>query len=158
MEPINCFFQLLGQPVKSTTEQLTTEPSGSTPPVYQKQWKKALYWSSAKKRKVKIFWACKCVLSDMSAFSVGRCSDLFAVMFSDSQIAKDFQMNRTKMTYLINFATASYSWKMLLVNWAVVIIIQFRLTNVLMKPPKPVRWVYMFVIGVNLKIKYVYVT
>ena len=37
MEPINCFFQLLGQPVKNTTEELITEPSGSTPPVYQKQ-------------------------------------------------------------------------------------------------------------------------
>ena len=35
-------------------------------------------------------------------------------------------------------------------------IIQYCLTKAfLMKPPKPVRWMYMIVIGVNLKIKYV---
>ena len=44
----------------------------------------------------------------MSTFPVQGVSDLFEAMFSDSQIAKDFQMSRTKMTYLINFAIAPY--------------------------------------------------
>ena len=54
----------------------------------------------------------------MSALSAEGVSELFQVMFSDSQIAKDFQMSRTKManiinfgiapTYIINFATAPY--------------------------------------------------
>ena len=44
----------------------------------------------------------------MSTFPVQGVSDLFEAMFSDSQIAKDFQMSRTKMTYLINFAITPY--------------------------------------------------
>ena len=70
MEPINCFFQPHRQPVKNTIEQLMTEPSGNTPPVNQKQLKLALNSSSGEKRKAEIFWAIKCVLSDMLDFSV----------------------------------------------------------------------------------------
>ena len=33
---------------------------------------------------------------------------LFEVMFSGSQISKDFKMSRTKFMYLMNFAIASY--------------------------------------------------
>ena len=35
-------------------------------------------------------------------------------MFSDSQVAKDFPMCRTKMTYLINFAIAPYFLEILI--------------------------------------------
>ena len=35
-------------------------------------------------------------------------------MFSDSQIAKDFQMARTKMAYLIDFAIAPYFMEILI--------------------------------------------
>ena len=45
--------------------------------------------------------------------------------------------------------------KLLLMNWKAVIIIQFRLTKALMKSPKPIRWVYMFIIWLNLKIRHV---
>ena len=107
MEPIN-FFLPRREAVENTTELLTTEASGSAPPVHQKQSKLALISSSAKKRKTKIFWILKCVLPGMSTFPVQGVSDLFEAMFSDSQIAKDFQMSRTKMTYLINFAIAPY--------------------------------------------------
>ena len=44
----------------------------------------------------------------MSALSVEGVSELFEVIFSDSQITKDFQMSRIKMTCLINFAIATY--------------------------------------------------
>ena len=55
MKPIYRLFQPRKQSVKNTTEQLTTEPSGSTPPVHQKQLKLVLNSSSAEKRKTKIF-------------------------------------------------------------------------------------------------------
>ena len=41
-------------------------------------------------------------------------SELFEVMFSDSHIAKDFQMSRNKMTYLINFAIPPYFLEILI--------------------------------------------
>lgn len=67
----------------TTAELLTTEPSGSTPSVHQKQLKLAVNLSSAEKRKTEIIRALKCVLSDMSAFFVDGFSDLFGVRFSD---------------------------------------------------------------------------
>ena len=42
----------------------------------------------------------------MLAFFVDGVSDLFEVKFSDSQIAKGFQMKSGNMTYLINLAIA----------------------------------------------------
>ena len=50
----------------------------------------------------------------MPALSVEGVSELFEVMFSDSQVVKDFPMCRTKMTYLINFATAPYFLEILI--------------------------------------------
>ena len=79
--------------ITATTEQLTAEPSVSTPPVYQKQLTLVLNSSSAEKRKAELLWTLKCVWSDMSALSVEGVSELYEVMFSDSQIAKDFQMS-----------------------------------------------------------------
>lgn len=64
--------------------------------------------SSAEKKKVEIFWRLKCVLSDMLAFSVNDISDLFELIISDIEIAKDFQMRRTKITYLISLTIAPY--------------------------------------------------
>ena len=43
------------QPVKNTTEQSTTEPSGSTPPVRQKQSKLEITHLQLKKEKWKYF-------------------------------------------------------------------------------------------------------
>ena len=79
--------------ITATTEQSTAEPSVSTPPVYQKQLTLVLNSSSAEKRKTERLWTLKCVQSDMSALSVEGVSELYEVMFSDSQIAKDFQMS-----------------------------------------------------------------
>ena len=38
---------------------------------------------------------------------------LLKIMFSDSQIASEFKMSRTKLIYLINFGVAPYFWQML---------------------------------------------
>ena len=115
MEPINVFLQPRRQPViTATTEQSAAEPSVSTPPVYQKQLTLVLNSSSAEKRKVELLWALKCVRSDKSVLSVEGVSELFEAMFTDSQIAKDFPMSRTKMTYLINFAIAPYFLEILI--------------------------------------------
>ena len=64
--------------------------------------------SSAEKKEVEIFWGLKCVLSDMLAFSVNDISDLFELIISDIEIAKDFQMRRTKITHLISLTIAPY--------------------------------------------------
>ena len=114
-EPINVFFPPRTQPViTTTTEQSTVEPSVSTPPVYQKQLTLVLNSSSTEKRKAEFLWTLKCVRSDISTLSVEGVSELFEFMFSDSQIAKDFQMSRTTMTYLINFAIAPYFLEILI--------------------------------------------
>ena len=59
------------------------------------------------------------------------------------------------MTYLINYAIAPYSMKIFdeLLNYC-----SISFDKSLNETPKPVRWVCMFVIGVNLKRNYVYVT
>ena len=108
MEPINVFFQPRRQTVITTrTEQSTAELSVTIPPVYQKQLTLVLNSSSAEKKKAELPWTLKCIWSDMSALSIEGVSELFEVMLSDSQIAKDFQMSRTRMTYL------PYSYKCL---------------------------------------------
>ena len=68
----------------TTAELLTTEPSGSTPSVHQKQLKFAFNSSSPEKRKAEIFWSLTCVLSDMSAFAIVGVINLLEVMFSGS--------------------------------------------------------------------------
>ena len=109
MERINVFFQSLRQPqITTITKQSTAEHSVSTPPVYQKQLTLVLNLSSAEKREAELLWTLKCFRSDMSALSYESVSELFEVIFSDSQIAKDFQASQTKMTYPINFAIAPY--------------------------------------------------
>ena len=109
--------------------------------------------SSAEKRRVEIFWALKCVLSDMSALPVDGVSDL-----SEMSLQKIFKWAELKSRISLTLLLHDILWKFLLMNWHAVIIIQFRLMKALMKPPKPVRWVYMFVIEVNLKIKHACVT
>ena len=58
-------------------------------------------------------WALKCVTSDWSASSAEQISKLIKDMFSDSQIASDFQLSRTKLTYLIYFGIAPYFQQLL---------------------------------------------
>ena len=115
IERINVIFQSCRQPMITTiTEQSTTEPSVSTPPFYQKQLTLVSNLSSAEKREAELLWTLKCFRSDMSALSYEGVSELFEVMFSDSQIAKDFQMSQTKMTYIINFAIEPYFLEILI--------------------------------------------
>ena len=70
---------------------------------------------SVDKRKAEIMWALKCVVCDWSINSAEKISDLFKVMFSDSQIASEFQMSGTKLSYLINFGIAPH-FRQLLVD------------------------------------------
>ena len=70
---------------------------------------------SVDKRKAEIMWALKCVICDWSINSAEKISDLFKVMFSDSQIASEFQMSGTKLSYLINFDMAPH-FRQLLVD------------------------------------------
>ena len=94
----------------------------------------------------------------MSALSIEGVSELFEVMFSDSQIAKDFQMSRPKMTYLINFAIAPYFLEILMSELKSCNCYSISLDEkVQIILPKLARWMFMFAIGVAPKIKYVYV-
>ena len=70
---------------------------------------------SVDKRKAEIMWALKCVICDWSINSAEKIPDLFKVMFSDSQIASEFQMSGTKLSYLINFGIAPH-FRQLLVD------------------------------------------
>ena len=63
---------------------------------------------SPKKRNAEILWALKYVESDWSASPAKQISNFFAKMFSDSQLASDFQLSGTKLTYLIHFGVAPY--------------------------------------------------
>ena len=45
----------------------------------------------------------KSIVSNCSANSVDGMSQFFQCMFTDSKIAKDFQLSRTRLTYIINF-------------------------------------------------------
>lgn len=55
-----------------------------------------------------ILWTMKVVMSHFSFRSCVGLNDLFKVMFGDSQIAKSFQLSRTKCSYLLNFGIAPY--------------------------------------------------
>ena len=75
-------------------------------------------------------------------------------MFSDSQIAKDVQMSRTKMAYLINFAIAPYFLKILISELKSCNYYSTSLDESLNDIAQTCR-MFMFAIGVAPKIKYV---
>ena len=58
--------------------------------------------------KAEILWCLKNVYDHSSQRSDGDCSDLFKVMFPDSQIAQKFRLHRTKIAYSINYGIAPY--------------------------------------------------
>ena len=64
--------------------------------------------SSPSKKKAEILFTLKSVVSNWSASSIDGMSQLFQCMFTDSEIAKDFQLSRTKLTYITNFGIAPY--------------------------------------------------
>ena len=55
-----------------------------------------------------ILWALKVVLSHFSFRSCAELSELFQVMFSDSEIASEFTLGKTKCSYLISYGLAPY--------------------------------------------------
>ena len=63
---------------------------------------------SSPSRKAEILFTLKSIVSNWSANSIDGMSQLFQCMFTDSEIAKDFQLSRTKLTYITNFGIAPY--------------------------------------------------
>ena len=61
-----------------------------------------------------IRWALKVVMMHASYRSCLDLNQLFEVMFSDSDIAKKFQMNKTKVSYVIIFGLADYFYNSLI--------------------------------------------
>ena len=55
-----------------------------------------------------VLWAIKTLMAHYSSNSSAGTDKLFAKMFPDSQIAKQFQCGKTKCSYLINFGLAPY--------------------------------------------------
>ena len=109
-KPIACFFQTkpvsVVQAVKTGTDGRPSGSFGQSSPASVNQKQMTLRFNSTDsvdKRKAEIMWPLKCVVCDWSINSAEKISDLFKVMFSDSQIASEFQMSRTKLSYLINF-------------------------------------------------------
>ena len=66
--------------------------------------------------KSEIFWFLEVLMSDYSFMSCANKSNLFAVMFEDSQIAQSFSLGSTKLSYNITFGTASYVKNIFLEN------------------------------------------
>ena len=58
--------------------------------------------------KAEILWALKCTESHISFRSSLGINDLFANMFTDSQVAAGFQMSKTKVRYLLCYGIAPY--------------------------------------------------
>ena len=58
--------------------------------------------------KAEIIWALKCVMSKFSFSSCDKIQECFALMFPDSEIVKQFQLGRTKVSYLLSFGIAPY--------------------------------------------------
>lgn len=55
-----------------------------------------------------ILWALKVVVNHFSMWSCLGLNDLFRRMFPDSNVAKSFQLSKTKCGYLINYGLAPY--------------------------------------------------
>ena len=64
--------------------------------------------SSPSKKNAEILFTLKSIVLNWSANSIDGMSQLFQCMFTDSEIAKDFQLSRTKLTYITNFGIALY--------------------------------------------------
>ena len=58
--------------------------------------------------KAEVFWSLKVVSSHFSFRSCLGLNDLFKAMFIGSEIAKSFQLSKTKCDYLINYGLAPY--------------------------------------------------
>ena len=64
--------------------------------------------------KAEIIWSLEVLMLNYSFNSCANKSDLFAVMFEDSQIAQSFSLGSTTLSYNITFALASYVKNLLL--------------------------------------------
>ena len=64
--------------------------------------------------KAEIIWSSEVLMSNYSFNSCANKSDLFAVMFEDSQIAQSFSLGSTKLSYNITFRLAPYVKNLLL--------------------------------------------
>ena len=61
--------------------------------------------------KAENFWSLKVVSSHFALRSCLGLNDLFKTMFIDSEIAKSFQLFKTKCGYLINYGLATMNFK-----------------------------------------------
>ena len=58
--------------------------------------------------KAEIIWSSEVLMSNYSFNSCANKSDLFAVVFEDSQIAQSFSLGSTKLSYNITFRLGPY--------------------------------------------------
>ena len=111
-KPISCFFQTKPVPVIQAVETGPDDhPGSSGQPLRASTNQKQMtlrfnLTDSVDKHKAEIMWVLKCLVCDWSINSAEKISDLFKVMFSDSQTASEFEMICTKLSYLINFGIA----------------------------------------------------
>lgn len=69
---------------------------------------------SKKVAEAEILWALKCVSSHFSGNSNTGVNDLFKRMFSDSEIAANYSMSKSKFRYVATFGLGPYFAKKLL--------------------------------------------
>lgn len=58
--------------------------------------------------KAEILWALKCIWSHYSYRSCENIQELWSMMFTDSEIAKQLTLGKTKMAYIVSFGLAQY--------------------------------------------------
>ena len=70
--------------------------------------------SSPSEKKAEILFALKSIVSNWPANSIRSMNQLFQCMFTDSEIAKGFQLSHTKLKYITNFGIAPYFHQLLI--------------------------------------------
>ena len=92
-----------------SSENLTVPPPPGEPPRNQPSSSQlSSYFSKEDVLSAEVLWAIKTLMAHYSSNSSAGTDKLFAKMFPDSQIAKQFQCGKTKCSYLINFGLAPY--------------------------------------------------
>lgn len=96
-------------------ENLTVPPPPREPPRNQPSSSQiSSYFSKKDVLSAEVLWAIKTPVAHYSSNSSAGTDKLFAKMFPDSQIAKQFQFGKKKCSYLINCGLAPYFQEKLL--------------------------------------------
>ncbi|KAL8603538.1 hypothetical protein ACOMHN_052767 [Nucella lapillus] len=114
--PLNLFQQHASSSRPSGASTSSSETSSATPTGVRKtssELSVSSFCTSSDVLKAEVLWTLNIVTSHYSAKSCQENSQLFEVMFPDSQIAKGYKCGETKTSYLATFGIAPYFARLL---------------------------------------------